>query len=190
MQKTMTDDTSETASIKPAEVSASFHTSTETFRIAPSAYLKIGAEKSLPFILGCLAIPLTGCLIGAVFDIRWAFVGVILATLVYPAVIAYVYYTRLLTPEAHRAVSPKKIEFHAPDRIDIVYVTADEESEPISSETIRWQTLESAIVSGNHMLISIKNCRNPLVVPLDSFPRADDVDNLCSMIGSTACRQA
>lgn len=186
----MTNDTSETAPKDPTEVSVSFFTTTETFRIPPSVYLKISAKKSRPLLLSALALPVVGSFIGAVFDLRWAFVGLILTTLVYPTLVTYVYYTRLLTAEAHRAVSPKKIEIHAPERIDIIYVSADDESEPLSAESIPWTHLQSAVVSNGRLLISIEGCRNPLVVPVDSFRTADDVNKLCSMIGNTVCRQA
>lgn len=186
----MTNDTSETASKDPTEVSASFFTSTETFRISPSVYLKISAKKSRTLLRCALALPVAGCFTGAVFDLRWAFVGLILTMLVYPTLIAYVYYTRLLTAEAHRAVSPKKIEIHAPERIDIIYVSADDEAEPLSVETIGWPLLQSAAISRGRLLISIEGCRNPLVIPVDSFRDADDVNKLCSMIGNTVCRQA
>lgn len=138
----------------------------------------------MPKIAVGLAIPLIACLIASLWDLRFAFVALILVFLVFPMVIAYVYFSKLLTPEAQKAIWPKHLEFNEDTReLKVVFESADEENQPPLPVTFTAPDIELATVTPRSLILQPVKGTFPLIIPLDTMPPGTDPYKLCSYYG-------
>lgn len=154
---------------------------TDCFRITPTVYLRYIARSVIFRLLLIIIIPLTGCLIAALWDIRWAFVALIILFLIAPGLITYIYFSRLLTREAQKALSPKYVTF----RIDtcenterwnmtITYVSADEENTPPRPISIDCDSIDKISVTGRQLVLETSRLGYPLIIPTHALGKNSD----------------
>lgn len=159
---------------------------TDSFRITPTDYLRHSARQTISRLAVILIVPLLVCAVASVWDLRFAFIALILLFLVFPMVISYVYFTRLLTADARRAVWPKHLEFSERNKtVSVVYESADEENAAPSPDIFSANNIKGASISGKHLIFHLLGSELPLIIPLSSMPAAMDVYKLCSDYGIT-----
>lgn len=153
-------------------MTASYHgaMTTEPFRLSPAKYLRVAAGKLLPRVLTVLAVPVMACFVAACFDLRWAFVGLILLFLVAPTLIAYIYFYKLLTPEAREALQPKKITFEK-ECLTVEYLSVEENAPVPASRRISHKEITDRYFSAGCLVLQIKGTRYPLLIPEGMIPQ-------------------
>ncbi len=161
---------------------------TECFRITPATYLRASSGKALLWSLAIMALPLAACLIASFFDIRWGFVALILLFLVFPMAMTYIYFDRLLTAGARRALSPKHLSIHPEGSIAIIYESADEENRPPETELVRFGDISDVTVMGRYLVISVSGMDHQLIIPLEHWPREYDWNKICPHDGNSYCQ--
>lgn len=167
-----------------SEVPCAFSIVTEPFRTTPTDYLRNTSRALMPKIAVALAVPLIACLVASLWDLRFAFVALILVFLVFPMVIAYVYFSKLLTPQAQRAIWTKRIEFNGDTRkLTVVFESADEENLPPLPVTFSSADIEMATVTPRSLILRPVRDNFPLIIPLDAIPPGIDPYKLCSYYG-------
>lgn len=102
-----------------------------------------------------------GCGVGALFDLRLAFVGLILIFLVVPFAIFNIYFSQLLTPEARKALAQKKLEIIPGEKIIITYTDSDT---PLSSTCIEWDRITGVSSGKKHIRISLEGDNPPFLL--------------------------
>lgn len=70
-------------------------------------------------------------------DWRWLLVGLMLIFIVIPMAMSFLYTYYMLTPEARRAVTPKRVEIEAGSHITLLYVPEEMAPERIDKAAIR-----------------------------------------------------
>lgn len=132
---------------------------TETFRISPAVYLKVTAGALMPSLIAAvILIVFLSILAGITIDLRMLLVGLILIFLILPFAIGHIYYSRLLTPQARYAITPKHLIFHPDGSIDEIPDSADPENSP--ALPIRHFPAESIMkrsVRGKYAVVEFSN---------------------------------
>lgn len=157
--------------------------STATFRTSPTDYLKLTAGRMATGLSVALALPIAACAVAAVFDIRWIFVALILVFLVFPLIVGYIYFSKLLTPAAQQALTPKHLEFLTDGSIAIIHESADEENQPLPPTRIGPTQPKTVKISGRHAIIDSPALSYPLRIPLECLPSVDAlaiIEKICS----------
>lgn len=142
---------------------------TEQFRLTPAKYLRVAAGKLLPAVTACMALPLVACLVAACFDLRWAFVALILLFLVAPTLMAYIYFYKLLAPEAREALQPKKIVFEK-DALTVVYLPVEDDMPVPAPRRIRHTEITDRHFSAGCLMLYVAGDRYPLLIPQEAMP--------------------
>lgn len=141
---------------------------TEIIKIPASAYLKVEA-RDFAFKWGwALLLPVVASAVGGIWDVRFLLIALILVFVVIPPVIALVYFTRLLSPEAPAAMRLRGYRCRRGQFIEIRYYRPgkeEDEPEPDGNETIDWENIVSVSESGTYFAVRIKNKELPLLIP-------------------------
>lgn len=142
---------------------------TEQFRLTPAKYLRVAAGKLLPAVTAGVALPVTACLVAACFDLRWAFVALILLFLVAPTLMAYIYFYKLLAPEAREALQPKKIVFEK-DGLTVIYLPVEDDMPVPASRRINHTEITDRHFSAGCFVLYVAGDRYPLLIPQEVIP--------------------
>lgn len=142
---------------------------TEPFRLTPAKYLRVAAGKLLPSVMAGVAVPVIVCLVAACFDLRWAFVALILLFLVAPTLIAYIYFYKLLTPEAHEALQTKRVVFED-DGLTVEFLPVDENTKVPAPRRVGMADITDNRFSAGCLVLHIKGSGYPLLIPEDVIP--------------------
>lgn len=142
---------------------------TEQFRLTPAKYLRVAAGKLLPGVTAGMALPLVACLVAACFDLRWAFVALILLFLVAPTLMAYIYFYKLLAPEAREALQLKKIVFEK-DALTVVYLPVEEDAPVPAPRRISHTQITDRHFSAGCLVLNVVGDRYPLLIPQEVIP--------------------
>ncbi len=150
---------------------------TSSFRVGPGAYLRYSARSVVPRLLFAVCIPFIACLIASAWDLRWAFVALIILFLVAPMAVGYIYFSQLLTPEAQKALSPKQVTLPAPDSglpapdstVTVTYLSSDEENTPPPPVTFYWSDINKLIEARKYLIIESDSLGYPLIIPVSSL---------------------
>lgn len=143
----------------------------ETYRLTPAAYFRIAAGDVLPKLLMTLAILILAASIGAIFDLRCALVALILIFLVAPFTVGHIYFSRLLTPQAQRALSPKHVTIVAGTQITETPESADGENTPLPEKTYMWNEITD--VGIRNRILTIRFGQEMLAIPLEAISGID-----------------
>lgn len=144
---------------------------TGSYTTPASAYVALALRDSLGRRWWYIALPVIGTLCLALFDLRWLFVALIEVFIITPFFIANAYFSRLLTPEARRAVLPKSIVIRAADRIDIDYSVKDDTDAAVPPpESIFWDEVTDVRRHGTGWIICIrKSPVTGIIVPSEAI---------------------
>lgn len=149
---------------------------TDCFRISPGIYLRYTARSVVPRLALAICVPFIACCIAAVWDLRWAFVALILIFLVAPMIVGYIYFSRLLTPQARKALSPQKVTL--PDyrsntktecQLTVTYISADDENTPPSPVSFPWNNVQKITETRKYLIIEADALGYPLIIPKSSL---------------------
>lgn len=150
---------------------------TGCFRVGHTAYLRYTARSVVPRLLVFLLLPILACFIASLWDMRWAFVGIIILFLIAPMVMAYIYFSKLLTPEAQKALSPKQVKLPAatqvPDSeryLTVTYLSANEENTPPPPVTFGWDKVRQITETRRFLILEVDGLGYPLIIPLEALP--------------------
>lgn len=143
----------------------------KTYRLTPAAYFKIAAGDILPKLLVPFALLTLAAAIGAIFDMRWALVALILIFLVAPFIIGHIYFSRLLTPQAQRALSPKHVTIVGGTRITETPESADGENAPLPEKTYGWDEITDVDI--RNRILTIRFGQELLAIPLEAIAGTD-----------------
>ena len=140
------------------------------FQLTPRAYFRISSGAVLWRWLAWLAVPLLACLVAGCFDLRWWMVGLILLLLVVPFVVFNVYISRLLHPEARRALARQRVTLIPNETLTVTYLPENETESPEQTETIPWTAITGLDLTNGHLILTLKSRKLPLAIPLSSLP--------------------
>ena len=158
---------------------------TAVYRIAPSAYAGHVIRMWLRDILVVGALPVSASIIvGAVLDLRFLFVAVILVFLIAPLIMSTVYYYHALSPEASMSILPHRIIF-GEKSLTIKYERepSDEDAQSEETETttepkvrpddtIPLNDIKKASRHGSDILLNLTGGKyRILVIPINAIPR-------------------
>lgn len=158
---------------------------TSCFRVGPGAYLRYSARSVVPRLMLAVCIPFLACLIASAWDMRWAFVALIILFLVAPMAVGYIYFSRLLTSEAQKALSPKQVtlpnpakETPGPDEtVTVTYVSADEENTPPPPVSFRWGDIKKITDARKYLILESGQLGYPLIIPVSSMNNQSSDEN-------------
>lgn len=145
------------------------HIITETYRLTPTAHLKVAAGAMLPTFGWISSILLSAAIIASIFDIRFVFMALIIFFILIPMMMSYIYFSKLLTVEAQRSLSPKHILIIPGQSITEIPESADESSDPLPSQKRLWTEIADCRKSGNIIVIDFTD-RQQLLIPLKVLP--------------------
>lgn len=182
--------TSQSAANRNTDAPCDFSVVTESFRLTPTAYLRIHASALLPKLVAFLTIPFVAGLIASLWDIRWALVSLILLFIVYPMVVAYIYFSLLFTVDARKALSPKHVSIRPGKFIHVVYESACEENKPLPPDKLEWDAVGIIAIRAGHLLISTRSSNDTITIPLECFPPDYPYMNLCNHTEHNSCQPA
>lgn len=112
-------------------------------------------------------------IIGITSDVRWLIVALCVLFIIMPMVMAMVYFYYLLTPEARRSVTPKRVEITPSKHIYIEYVTISDENEVTvtDTETISADRILSVYKIGRFTVYLLKSDKiSVLLIPNSTHP--------------------
>lgn len=178
--------------------------STGIFRPKQTDYLRHSTRPSATkWIIGA-TVPIAACLTASLFDIRWAFVLLILIFIALPTVTGYLYFTKLLTLEAQKALCAKSVEAVAGSHITVTtyrpadktdYDEKDQEAteapaaipQPADVHRAPWKALRSFALRGRCLEFDIEGLGYPLLIPLDAIEQLAELQEFCSSSGNKFC---
>ncbi|MBD5173559.1 MAG: hypothetical protein HDT08_02860 [Bacteroidales bacterium] len=153
---------------------------TSTFKSTASEYLSLAISRSISTYCLLIIIPIIiFSIIALIFDIRWILVTLIFLFLIAPFIIANIYFSKLLTPQARIALSPKKIRIVSGKYIEIYLV--DTEDKVTSTERIQFAQIKDIRQRQNSWVIEIK--ASPIVgiiIPRQSIIEIFEQQNDCN----------
>lgn len=146
-------------------------------------YFRIAAKRTLPRVALLLAIPFVGLLIaaGVLHDMRFLFIAIMVPLIFAPMVMAHIFYSTLLHPDARRALRLQKIAF-APDaplhlsflKEDDKESDASESAEPTYTVTdtliVPRTRISSVSLSTDCLIFHLTDSCLPIAIPLSAFP--------------------
>lgn len=142
---------------------------TETYRLTPTAYLKVAAGAMLPVFGWISAALLSAALIASVFDIRFVFVALIIIFILIPMMMSYIYFSKLLTIEARRSLSPKHIVVIPGKSITEIPESVEEASVPLPAETHLWRDIADCRKAGRMIVVEFTD-HQQLLIPINVLP--------------------
>lgn len=184
--------------------------STGIFRPKQTDYLRHSMRPSATkWIIGATA-PIAACLIASLSDIRWVFVLLILIFVALPTVTGYIYFTKLLTLEAQKALCAKSVEAVAGSHITVTTYRPDDKTDdktdddnnekdeeateapdaipqPAHTHRAPWKALRSFALRGQCLEFDIEGLGYPLLIPLDALEQPAQLQEFCSSSGNKFC---
>lgn len=152
---------------------------TDTFKLTPAAYFRIAAGAVFPKLTSlCLVIIVVAITAGAIFDIRFFLVALIVIFIVIPMVVGHIYFSKLLTAEAQYTLMPKRVVIVPDESISEVFESADPENIPPRTRLFRWDTISSRKISGKNLVIVFGKNDYTLIIPLSSIGDNVPIDEL------------
>lgn len=161
-----------------------FSFTTETYRTSPTDYLIFSARPLLTKIATALVLPLLCCIVASIKDLRFAFIALIIVFLIAPLVMAYIYYSRLLTIEAQRAIWQKHIIFDGESRsITVIFDSDDSECKPPKPIIIKPNDVKQVQIRSKQLIMELKDKELPLIIPTVRLPFSVNPYDLCNHFG-------
>lgn len=160
---------------------------TGLFKLTSAEYLRADASSALTRLSLAFGLPVIACFIAAAWDVRWAFVGLIIIFLIFPMTISYIYFWRLLSPEASRSLARKSVTITPGHSVTVTYTPEDESSSPLPVRSIPWDYITDISLISRLLVIRTLNSAQPLIIPLQAIPESYPLYDLCY---HNSCRQA
>lgn len=179
------------------------HITTEQYRLTPATYFRIAAGARLPTLLAtALLVALTSTMAAILFDLRILLVALIALFLIFPFVVAHIYYSKLLTTDAQYALMPKKVEIIPGITISEIYSPTDVAddtdalqksdeapsaesgkypdpgqpetgSRPVPDRHFEWKELRSARTTSKELILTLTDDGYNLIIPLKTISEID-----------------
>lgn len=134
-------------------------------------------------LMSCLAVASLIC--GIFIDTAWSVVFLMMVFIVFPAILAYLYFFYGLIPESAMNVAPHRLIFHKDSISSEIYAlqkTAPEATEeedekrtenPIHILNVPLKSVESLTVGISSVTLSLKGKGAFIWIPVDAFPSED-----------------
>lgn len=156
---------------------------TDVFRTSPATYLKYAAGSMIMTLaVMAAAILAAGLVMWAAVDVRWMLVALIIVMLIFPMTVCYIYFSKLLTTEARRAVTPKHVEIRPGHSVSEIFQPADENIPPVATVVTPWADTLTRTISGGNLIIRIRGRNTPLIIPADAIPPGADINGLLTSV--------
>jgi hypothetical protein len=126
---------------------------TGVFKTPAGQYTALAVKASLARYWWLIAIPALICLCASVFDTRMIFVALITVFLIAPFIVVNACLSRLLTSEARKAVSPKRLLVTVGQNIEMMYNLYDGAAPAI--DTIPWSQVSETTAHKDGWLIHL-----------------------------------
>lgn len=142
------------------------------FRTPAVTYFRIAAMPLLIKSTATAVLCVAAASIAALWDVRFLFVALMLLFVIIPPIIAMVYFTRLLTPQAQYQLALKRVLITPGSDITVEYLKpADDDSEPelTGRHTIQWDAITDIDVTAAHVVFRYDGGKNLLAVPAESI---------------------
>lgn len=157
----------------------------DSYRLTPADYLKISAGAMLPTLAIAITIIFTASVIASFFDIRMLFVALIIIFIIAPMVIAHLYFSALLTPEAREALATRHVEIIPGKQITTIYRC--DEAPAIPDDTIAWHDILHTKITSTMLLIYRKDRKTPLAIPIKYLPANPIMEIFVDTIATDVC---
>lgn len=145
---------------------------TEYFRITSSTYVRRCFSLWMDKWWWTLAIPLSILLVMAIGDIRYLIVAFALALIVYPGIMALLYFNYALRPSAAYALLPHRIIL-SDKEIAIEYEPSDEYPVPIK-QYIPFKSITRMENQGDYLILEIHtSIYDLLFIPISKIAAGD-----------------
>ena len=133
---------------------------TEKFRINSKQYFRAEAFHLARKLFWIVLVLLLSIIVASIYNIVFIYIGLILIFVILPPLIAFVYYTKLLTVDAQRNLAEKWIIITPGDNVTVKFNNG-----AILDYTISWQEINS--VNQRYGLIELrdKNDKILLLIP-------------------------
>ena len=137
---------------------------TKPFRNTPQQFVARILHLWLKRYWWILALPVVVCGAMAVFKWEWIIVALMIILLIYPFVLAMVYFNYALAPENRRFIKPLRLDV-SPNGMKISYLNIDDEDgEEVlykldSEELVPFEAIKSVIPGQDDMVIMLTNPR-------------------------------
>lgn len=139
----------------------------EIFKTSPATYLKEIIIRRLSWMIILLGILFISILYLSFSDLRWVFIGLILLFIIIPIIVFNTYYFYLLTPEARRAISPKRVIFSEEGYIVIEYFNKNDNEEWEKSghtEIIKETEIKKFLFHDKKIIVELVNGKPGFIV--------------------------
>lgn len=135
--------------------------STKTFTTSPAVYIRCLLGVWFKRYGVWIVLPVAVCgVMGAVADIRWVIVAMMIIFLLTPMLLAYLYFYYMLTPEARRAIMPMQLSLHADGALDIAYQPLPDSDSPTHApEHLPAGTVKRTIERRRHIALVLAGPR-------------------------------
>ncbi|MCM1292722.1 MAG: hypothetical protein NC111_02115 [Bacteroides sp.] len=140
------------------------------YKLTPAAYFKVAAGSIIPtFAALSILIVLVAGALAVIFDLRILLVALILLFLVIPFIVANIYFSRLLSPSAQKAIHLKSVEIVPFTSISETLIS-DNGPDNVTCRTIHypWSTVKSIRQTSKQIIITLTPDNYTLIVPLDT----------------------
>ncbi len=153
--------------------------STDIYKTPPSRYVALAIRRVIRKNWWILALPSSICMCASAVDLRWLLVSLMIIFLIAPVIIARAFTGQLLTHLAQKAVSPKKIEITACERM-IITSNLYEDAIPVIYN-VKWSEISHIDTLRDGWLIHFHNFHGTgLYLPLNAINNiARPADNMC-----------
>lgn len=126
-----------------------------------------------------VAIPVATCLCAAVTNPKWLLVALMVMLCIAPFLLANAYFSRLLSPEARKAISPMRLDIYACSHITMTYNLY--EDRPALTLTVPWSQVRGVEPRGDGWLILLHDFPTTgLIVPrqaIEQVIKPESVEN-------------
>lgn len=144
----------------------------EPFKISPSTYLRYslgGATGRVGIVIAAIAVLVPAAVAMATSDLRFLMLSFILLFLAVPLVMALVYYSITLSPEAVRSTLLHSVELLDNGSILITYINTEEDTHEEKSENrIDSELTPKLETIDRHQIRSLRISQNYIVYHLES----------------------
>lgn len=125
--------------------------------------------------LALAAVPVVCLIAGAVFDLRFVFVALILIFLIMPGIVFTVYFYYGLSPECRFSLLPHRMIIDC-TALTVDYISDDDDRQPRAPETIDWSQLTFIDTAPDKIIMQYGSSRYSLIIiPRTAFENDEDL---------------
>lgn len=157
---------------------------TTSYRTPAHRYMRSVAEEWLGAWWWALALPVAACLsVGAVINVTFTFVAMMLIFLVAPLIMLFLYYNYALTPEAIMAVRPHEVTIDREQGIDVSFEPHPESGRTYPPVHIGWGDVHDVEYNPTEIIVKLhRSGYRLLIIPYEALASEQDRQTLNSLL--------